>query len=87
MIDACIFQSICWIVSIVVAPLGYDNVGYQEKQSGAALSFSETCFIQNQYINNLPLKANRRVFFYPNINITLQDSNSNISAKVSPSTG
>ena len=40
MIDACIFQSICWVVSMVIVPLCSSNVGYLEVQSGSVLSFS-----------------------------------------------
>ena len=110
MIDACIFQLIYWIVSMIVAPMCSDNVGYLEYNQVWRWVFSGMCFIQNMYMNNFSLKANRWVFFmfsrtwseniftsgwwsietsksgHPNINI-LQNSNLNISARASPSTG
>ena len=64
MIDACIFRSICWMVSMVIALLCSGNVGYLESHSGVALSFPRTCLIRNLFINDCSLKVNRRGYFY-----------------------
>ena len=62
-IDACITQLICWVVSILVIPLGFGDAGYLEVHSVAAFSFPGTCLMWNLYINERSLKVNRRGFF------------------------
>ena len=57
-----IARLICWVMSILVTPLGFGDAGYLEVQSGAAFSFPRTCLMWNLYINERSSKVNKRGF-------------------------